>query len=70
MFSSRSIKTVIAVAISLFSPVLWAHAGHDHNHWTSTFLHVLFYASLFAAACACGFAVYKAVKRNQHIQGE
>lgn len=60
------LQTVIfSLLVSLFTPLAFAHPGHDHEHWSSAFLHALFYASLFAAGAACAFAIYKVVTRRQ-----
>ena len=70
MLRHLSLKLQLALSLILFSPFLWAHPGHDHAHWTSTVLHVLFYASIAAAAAACAFAIYKVVKRQSLTQGD
>ena len=44
----------------------FAHQGHDHSHWTSGMMHVLFYGSVLAAAAALAYAATKYTKtRNQ-----
>ncbi|BFT29074.1 hypothetical protein D210916BOD24_02500 [Alteromonas sp. D210916BOD_24] len=52
-------RPALALSATLFSSASFAHAGHDHSHWTSNFMHILFYASLVAGAAACGYAAYK-----------
>jgi len=42
----------------LSQPAL-AHAGHDHSHWSSNFLHILFYASIAAVIAGIGYALFK-----------
>lgn len=63
------LRLQLVIVTAMFSSVLYAHPGHDHHHWTSFFLHVLFYASLAAAVAACGFAFYKAVVRHRTSRG-
>ncbi|MBU2979913.1 hypothetical protein [Alteromonas sp. C1M14] len=63
------LRLQLVIVTAMFSSVLYAHPGHDHHHWTSVILHVLFYASLTAAAAACGYAGYKAIQRNRATRG-
>jgi len=46
------------------SSAVFAHPGHDHESWTSNFVHILFYCSLAAGAVCIGFAAYKLIIRN------
>ncbi|CAD5292204.1 conserved exported hypothetical protein [Alteromonas sp. 38] len=61
-------KTAINNAIyaaALSSSPAFAHAGHDHGHWSSQILHGLFFLSLAAVGAACVFAGYKAFSRKK-----
>ena len=59
-------NVIYAVAsVAIASSPAFAHAGHDHNHWSSQFMHGLFYLSLAAVGAACVFAGYKAYSRKQ-----
>ncbi|MED5235119.1 hypothetical protein WE348_02615 [Alteromonas macleodii] len=52
-------RSALMLYAAVFSSGAFAHAGHDHEHWTSGVMHALFYASLVGCAAACGFAAYK-----------
>ena len=52
-------RSALMLYAAVFSSGAFAHAGHDHEHWTSGVMHALFYASLVGCAVACGFAAYK-----------
>jgi hydrogenase/urease accessory protein HupE len=52
-------RSALMLYAAVFSAGAFAHAGHDHEHWTSGVMHALFYASLVGCAAACGFAAYK-----------
>lgn len=45
--------------VSVLSASALAHQGHDHSHWTSSILHVLFYASIAITAAGVSYACYK-----------
>lgn len=56
------IRTVIYTgALSLLSASAIAHEGHDHSHWMSDSLHVLFYGSLLSLLAAGCLVVLKHV---------
>ena len=55
----------LVLVLTLFSPVALSHEGHDHNHWSSMFIHALFLLSNAAVGLACMFAIYKALGRFQ-----
>lgn len=40
MMNTRTL-CLTGLALSLFSPALWAHSGHDHSHFISGLLHPL-----------------------------
>ncbi|MFT2090357.1 hypothetical protein [Paraglaciecola sp. 2405UD69-4] len=62
----RTIKSIItAVALSSISATVLAHEGHDHSHWSSDALHILFYSSLAAVAAAISFLVVKQLKSTK-----
>ena len=52
--------------LSVLALPAMAHEGHDHSHWTSGLLHVLFYGSIIAAALGLSFALYK--NSDKHSQ--
>ncbi|MEQ3651972.1 MAG: hypothetical protein ABNH21_09905 [Glaciecola sp.] len=50
--------TVIMMSItaSFFAS---AHSGHDHDHWNSSLIHILFYASIVGVASVLAYIAYK-----------
>jgi len=52
-------RSALMLYAAVFSSGAFAHAGHDHEHWTSGVMHALFYPSLVGCAAAGGFAAYK-----------
>ena len=58
---SFALSTVQIVFLLFFSQSLYAHTGHDHSHWSSDLLHILFYAAIAVAAVGI---VYATVKRS------
>ncbi len=52
-------KLAIILVLLLSMPAL-AHPGHDHSHWMSEFLHVMFYLS---SAGTAGVIAYTVLKR-------
>ena len=61
----KKVFLTLLMSISAFmSPIVAAHEGHDHSHWTSPILHALFLLSLAAVGLACVYALYKVVSRH------
>lgn len=56
---SYVLQLMVISITALFSSNLFAHEGHDHAHWTSNFVHILFYASIVAVAAAVSYALFK-----------
>lgn len=52
----------------LLSPSFYSfsHPGHEHSHWTSDFLHTVYYISVFAVLGIGAFLLTKVMikKRN------
>ncbi|WP_133468528.1 hypothetical protein [Paraglaciecola marina] len=67
----RKIQTFLyAGALSLLSSAAFAHEGHDHSHWSSDALHILFYSSLVAAVAAMTFLGIKQFKNKDNSKSE
>ena len=49
-------RMCIAIMSILASASAFAHAGHDHGHWTSGVLHTVFYVALASVAAACSYS--------------
>ncbi len=56
---TNSKKAVMAVATTLASSSVFAHAGHDHTANTAMLTHVMFYGSIVAGLAIIGFAMVK-----------
>ncbi|MBL4631286.1 MAG: hypothetical protein JKY14_09075 [Paraglaciecola sp.] len=56
-------------ALSLLSTAASAHDGHDHSHWMSDSLHILFYGSLASVVAAVSLVVIKHLK-NKNISNK
>ncbi len=66
---NKYVKYVMqSLLLTMASLPAFAHQGHDHGHWTSSMMHVLFYGSILAAVAALTFAATKYTKSRK--QGE
>lgn len=52
-------------AAGLLSTAANAHEGHDHTHWASDSLHLLFYGSLISVLAATALVVVKYMKNKK-----
>ena len=60
------LRTYIYIgALSLLSTAASAHDGHDHTHWMSDSLHLLFYGSLVSVLAAGSLVVIKHFKNKK-----
>ncbi|MEP1384516.1 MAG: hypothetical protein ABJK64_12100 [Paraglaciecola sp.] len=56
--------------LSLLSSAAFAHQGHDHSHWSSSALHMLFYGSLVAVVASVTFFVVKQFRNKDSRKRE
>ena len=56
---SLALRTIQTVFLLLFSQSVFAHTGHDHSHWSSDLLHILFYVAIAVAAVGITYATFK-----------
>ena len=61
-------RMCIAIMSILASASAFAHAGHDHGHWTSGVLHTVFYVALASVAAACSYSAYKYINRKKNAR--
>lgn len=54
----------LLVLFSVVSISANAHEGHDHGHWSSSFVHVALYSAVAIAAFGLSFFVYKMLAKN------
>jgi hypothetical protein len=54
----------------VFTGTALAHDGHDHNHWSSDSLHMLFYASLVSVVSFGAVVLVKTIKNNAAKEGK
>ena len=60
------LKNVFGLSLlSLVSATVSAHEGHDHAHWMSDSLHLMFYGALFSALAAGGFLLLKTIQNKR-----
>jgi hypothetical protein len=45
MYTIPFFKSVITTLLLFTSGTIFAHPGHDHESWSSNFVHILFYYS-------------------------
>ncbi|MEP0357673.1 hypothetical protein [Paraglaciecola sp.] len=57
-------------ALSLLSSAAFAHEGHDHNHWSSDALHILFYGSLVTLLAVVSFLGIKQLRKKESSKSE
>ena len=52
----------------LLSPSFYSfsHPGHEHSHWTSDYLHIAYYVSLFALLSISVFLVTKIMTKKRN----
>lgn len=66
----KTLKSAVqTLCLLLFTTHALAHSGHDHSHWTSDLLHILFYASIAGVIAAISYMLIKRkskTSRNQH----
>lgn len=53
------------VALTALAPVVLAHPGHDHGHWASSSIHLLFAGSIAAVVLAGIFVLRKSLKAKK-----
>lgn len=58
-------KYMLTLSLFFISSLAFAHEGHDHQHWSSTALHVAFYMSLVAVVVTTAFAAKKYYQSRQ-----
>ena len=56
------------LALLMFTVPAIAHDGHDHSHWASGLLHLMFYGSVLAVGTGIFFAAYKAYGRSDQTK--
>ncbi|MEP1449286.1 MAG: hypothetical protein ABJK37_24495 [Paraglaciecola sp.] len=54
----------------LISGSVFAHEGHDHNHWSSDSLHLLFYTSFLLMVTFGMAALIKFVLNNIKVESK
>lgn len=54
----------------LISGSAFAHEGHDHGHWSSDALHILFYASLFSVVALGSVLLVKSITNKTNKEGK
>ncbi|MEC4727313.1 hypothetical protein HWQ46_17335 [Shewanella sp. D64] len=53
---NRLITTRFMLLVTaLISPLVYAHSGHDHQHWSSSIIHLLW---ILPAMIAIGIAIH------------
>jgi len=61
MTQSRTTKKVLtALTLTLASPMVLAHSGHDHSDPLSSFIHLLWIAPVVLAAGYAAFCIRRA----------
>jgi hydrogenase/urease accessory protein HupE len=64
MHKNTFFKSVVTTLLLFTSGTIFAHPGHDHESWSSNFVHFLFYYSSAVCVLCIGFAVYKLITKN------
>jgi hypothetical protein len=59
----KNLLTASAIAFA-YSPIALSHPGHDHSHWASDSLHIIFAASIAGVITVAAFALKKAYKKS------
>lgn len=52
---NKNLIVLLAVLLPLIS---WAHPGHDHSHWSSSFVHTVLFLSI-TGALLLGFKLWR-----------
>lgn len=58
----------VATIVSLCSMQALAHGGHEHDHWSSSFVHLMMYSAIGIAALGVSLVAYKVLSR--HLKGK
>ena len=52
-------KSLIIVCLTLFASGALAHAGHDHQHWTSDIIHLVAIGAGLSVAALGGYLLLR-----------
>ena len=63
---SFSLGTIHTLFLFFFSQPVFGHDGHDHHHWSSDVLHLLFYTAIAVAAVGIAYATFKRAAKTEN----
>ncbi|TDO98670.1 hypothetical protein [Marinomonas balearica] len=52
------------------STAVFAHPGHDHQHWSSSIIHGIFYLSILIVLFVAGVFVAKLIDTHKQNKGK
>lgn len=61
----KNITHLFIAVLGMFVTAAHAHPGHDHDHWLSNSIHVIFYLALAGVAAVLATLAVKYVKNKK-----
>ncbi len=69
----KMVCKIVGLALLLALPYTFAHSGHDHSHWSSGIIHVLWIGALFTIVALAVVILKKRIvlkyENNQSEEG-